>query len=224
MSPSASAQGLPTSKTSSAESSKRRRSRMAATRSSNCARVFDRGAAPLLESGQGGLDRALRFRNSRFRRRRRRFVRRARIDRRRRACPVQIFSPLMTSGYFLAKPAARCRAARSASVPGFLGERNSPAVSFRKYRLATLHGKRHLAKIDPVRLQSGSAKLGRVISSFGSRSNCAAETFVGKFRPQKSFVRSVLEQSPDEIRHAGKQLADRRNIPAPDNPSRPGRA
>ena len=32
--------------------------------------------------------------------------------------------------------------------------------------------------------------------------------FVGKLRFQESFVRRVLEQSPDEIRHAGQQFAD----------------
>ncbi len=37
--------------------------------------------------------------------------------------------------------------------------------------------------------------------------------FVGKLGLQESFVRGVLEQSPDEIRHAGQQFADRAIFP-----------
>ncbi len=45
---------------------------------------------------------------------------------------------------------------------------------------------------------------------------------VRKFRAQKTFIRSVLEQSPDEIRHARQQLAVRHVDPHPVAPLHDG--
>ncbi len=100
MSPSASAHGLPTSKTSTADNSNRRRSMIAATRSSSCARCSTETRHQCSNAARAALTARSASGNSRFRDFADDLVRHARVERG-HSFPGVTFSPSITSGYFL---------------------------------------------------------------------------------------------------------------------------
>ena len=171
--------------------------------------LFKRSPTPFPECGHGGFERALRFRNSRFGLVANDLVGFTRVYR----------SDRFVRPNFVAADDERIFLAES--LPDFAQGRAHLLLGF---AINEIHergifvgvARRRVTRcaIACMSILRGSFEILRAIWALADKFNwiaqqCFGGNVLGKFRAQETFVGSVLEQTPNEIGHAGQQLADR---------------